>query len=151
MKVFSKAYGAGPLHLLGHAALVLVAAWALSIMFRPEFAPQPLNLVLWLLGGAVIHDFVLLPAYSAVNIGATRLLGASTSINYLRAPLIASLVLLLAFLPRILNRQPQNFERALGHAPPDFLGRWLLVTALLFAASALVWGVRRVRHQGLNA
>ncbi len=145
MTKFKQLYGAGPLNLLGHAILIGVAAWALSIMFRAPFAPQPLNLILWLVGGAIVHDLVFLPAYSAVNVLATRLFKGSPSINYLRVPVIISGVLLLAFLPRIANRQPQNFERALGDAPPDYLGRWLLITALLFAASLAIWGVQQLR------
>lgn len=143
MSWLRRIYGGGPMHLLGHLVLIGVAAYALSIMFRAEFAPQPLNLVLWLLGGAVLHDLVLLPAYSAVNAGASRAWKDRPSINYVRVPLIVSVVLLLTFLPRIANGQPQNFERALGHAPPDFFGRWLLITAALFAVSFLVWLVRR--------
>lgn len=146
MSRFRQSYGAGPLNLLGHAILIAVAAWALSIMFRAPFAPEPLNLILWLVGGAIIHDLVFLPAYSAVNVVATKVFKGSSAINYVRVPVIISGVLLLAFLPRIANRQPGNFERALGHPPPDFLGRWLLITALLFAGSAVVWGVQRLRH-----
>ncbi len=43
-------------------------------MFREEFAPRPWNLILWLLGAAVLHDAVFLPAYSALNVAASRLL-----------------------------------------------------------------------------
>lgn len=145
MRSFRRIYGAGPLNLLGHAIVIGIAAYALSIMFRAPFAPQPLNLVLWLLGGAIIHDLVFLPAYSAVNVVATRLFKGSPAINYVRVPVIVSGILFLAFLPRITNRQPGNFERALGHAPPDYLTRWLLVTAVLFAGSAVIWGVQRWR------
>ena len=143
-------YGAGPWHLLGHLLLIAVAAFALSIMFRARFAPEPLNLVLWLLGGAVLHDLVLLPLYSAVNAGLARVLPASdpAAINFLRVPAVLSVVVLITFWPRIANRQPGNFERALGEAPPDYLSRWLLVTAALFAASAIVWLTRRVRGAG---
>ncbi len=146
MTTLRNAYGAGPLHLLGHVLVIGIAAWALSIMFRAPFAPQPLNLVLWLLGGAVLHDLVFLPAYSAVNVGLTRVAGATPAINYVRVPAVVAGILFLAFFPRITNRQPGNFERALGHAPPDYLGRWLLITALLFAGSAVIWGVQRLRH-----
>ena len=151
MSRFRRLYGAGPWNLLGHAIVIGIAAYALSIMFRAPFAPRPLNLVCWLLGGAIIHDLVFLPAYSAVNVAATKLVfKGSTSINYLRVPVILSGILFLAFLPRITNRQPQNFERALGHAPPDYLSRWLLVTALLFAAAGVIWSVRRLRGRGVT-
>jgi hypothetical protein len=142
-------WGAGPLHLLGHLALIAVAAFALSVMFEERFAPRPWNLLLWLLGGAVLHDAVLLPAYSALNMAAARLLRGDAHravpiLNYLRTPAVIAGVLLVAFAPRIFNGQPQNFERALGHPPPDYLARWLAVTAMLFAASAVVYAWRRV-------
>lgn len=145
MSWLRRIYGGSPLHLVGHLVLIGVAAYVLSIMFRPEFAPQPWNLVLWLLGGAVLHDLVVLPAYSAVNAGAARGWGSRPGLNYVRVPLILSLVLLLVFFPRITNQQPQNFERALGYAPPDYFARWLLITGVLFAGSLIVWLVRRWR------
>ncbi|MEH3052524.1 MAG: hypothetical protein PGN13_00755 [Patulibacter minatonensis] len=143
-------WGAGPAHLIGHLLVIAVAAFALSVMFEERFAPRPWNLLLWLLGGAVLHDLVLLPAYSAVNIAAGRLLGADHEravpiLNHLRVPAVLSGVLLLTFAPRILDGQPQNYERALGHAPPDYLGRWLAVTAAFAVGSALVYVVRRLR------
>lgn len=143
-------WGRGPLHLLGHLLVIAIAAYALSVMFEERFAPRPWNLILWLVGGAVLHDLVLLPAYSVVNVVAVRLLGADAQravpvLNYLRTPAVIAGVLLLVFSPRIFDGQPQNFERALGHPPPDYLERWLWVTAALFAASALLWAVRRVR------
>lgn len=134
------------LSVVGHLVVIGVAAYALSIMFRPEYAPRPWNLALWLLGGAVLHDLVFLPAYSAVNQAASRgVWRGRPGINYVRVPAIISGVLFLVFLPRITNQQPQNFERALGHAPPDFLGRWLLITAVAFGLSLLVWVARRAR------
>lgn len=147
---FRRLWGAGPLHLLGHLAMIGVVAYALSVMFRAEFAPQPWNLILWLLGGAVLHDAVFLPAYSAVNVAAARLLSGRRAprvpvLEHLRVPLVISGVLLLTFAPRIFAGQPQNFERALGHPPPDYLGRWLAVVAVLFGLSAAIYAVRFVR------
>lgn len=143
-------WGAGPLHLVGHVAMIAVVAWALSVMFRMEFAPQPWNLVLWLLGGAVLHDAVFLPAYSAVHVAAQRVLqGRGPArvpvLDHLRVPIVIAGVLLLVYAPRIFAGQPQNFERALGHPPPDYLGRWLAVVAGLFVLSAVLYGVRWIR------
>jgi hypothetical protein len=66
-------------------------------------------------------------------------------INHVRTPLVLSAVLFMVFLPRILNRQPQNFTNALGHAPPDFLMRWIWVAVLLFCASAALYAARWLR------
>lgn len=143
-------WGAGPGHLLGHVLLIAVAAWALSVMFEERFAPRPWNLLLWLVGGAVLHDAVFLPAYSAVDRVTRAVLRGDASravpvINHLRVPAVLCGVLLLTFSPRIFNGQPQNFERALGNPPPDYLGRWLAVSAAVCAASAMIYTVRRLR------
>ncbi len=129
--------------LAGHVAAIAVAAWAFSHMFDPEFAPFPLNLAVWFVGGALLHDLVLLPAYSAADGVARRVLPAGV-LNHIRIPAAVSGVVLLVYFPRILDRQPQNFERALGQAPPDYLARWLWFTAALFVLSAGVYAVRRL-------
>lgn len=170
MSVLRRRYGAGPLHLAGHLLLIALVAYLLSTLFEPQFAPEPLNLLLWLVGGAVLHDVVILPAYSALNIAVAGVLGARqrpgdtttppTSrdlqrpvavLPYLRTPAVVSAVLMAVYFPRILNRQPQNFERALGYPPPDYLERWLLVTAAAFALSALIFAVRSVRARRRGA
>ncbi len=136
-------YGASPLHLAGHLLAIGVAAWALSKMFDPVFAPFPLNLALWLVGGALLHDLVLLPAYSAVDAAGRRVLPAGV-LNHIRVPAAVSGIVLLVYFPLILERQPQNLERALGEAPPDYLTRWLWFTAALFVLSMGVFAVRRL-------
>ena len=137
-----RVYGHGPLHLVAHLAVIAFAAWALAQMFRVNVAPQPLNLVVWLALGAVVHDLVLLPAYAIVDRG-IRLLPA-TAVNHVRFPLAVSALLLFVWFPLILNRQPANYVNALGREPPDYLGRWLAVTGGLALASALVYVVRRL-------
>ncbi|MBJ7521049.1 MAG: hypothetical protein JHC84_15225 [Solirubrobacteraceae bacterium] len=138
-----KYYGASPLHLAGHLLAIAVAAFAFSKILDPVFAPFPLNLALWFVGGALIHDLVLLPAYSAVDGAARRVLPADV-LNHVRFPAAISGVTLLVYFPLILERQPQNFERALGEAPPDYLARWLWFTLALFVASGVVLAVRRL-------
>ena len=183
MTLFRRLYGKNPLHLAGHLIVIGITAYLLSIMFQARFAPEPLNLVLWLLGGAVLHDAVLLPIYGVLNAAFTRGVGGGDGtsvkelamgpaqsskvsaaersaaqpptsrdaqravpvINHIRTPIVVSAVLFLVFLPRILERQPQNFLNALGHEPPDFFARWLFVTALLIAGSAVLYGMRRIR------
>lgn len=136
-------YGGSPLHLLGNLAMIAVVAFALSQMFEPRFAPEPLNLALWLVGGAFVHDLLILPGYAAVDAGVRRALPAG-AVNYVRFPLVVSGLTFLMFIGLILDRQPANYERALGHPPPGFLGRWLVFCGLVFAASAIVYGVRRL-------
>jgi hypothetical protein len=140
-------YGGTPLHLAGHVALIALAAYALSRAFQARAAPEPANLAAWLIGGALVHDLVLLPAYSAVDAAARRALPAK-ALNHLRVPLGLSAVVLLVYAPRILDRQPQNVVNALGRRPPDYLARWAALTAGLFAASALVYVFREARAAG---
>jgi hypothetical protein len=145
-----RAYGAGPLHLLGHLLAIAVAAYALARAFQPRLAPQPLNLAAWLLAGALLHDLVLLPAYTGLDRFAQRALGADRRravpiLNHLRVPAVLSGVVLLVYAPRILDRQPQNIVNALGHRPPDYLGRWLAVTAALALGSAAIYAIRASR------
>jgi hypothetical protein len=141
-------YGAGPLHLLVHVAGIAAGAYALSRAFGAEFAPMPLNLALWLLLGALLHDLVLLPAYSALDALARRVVGrtggrtAVPAINHVRVPAVVSGVVLLVYAPRIVDRQPRNVVNALGHPPPDYLGRWLALTGAVAALSAVVYAIR---------
>ncbi len=127
---------------LGHIALIAATAWLLAQMFHVRVAPQPLNLGLWLLLGALVHDLLLLPIYSGADALVRRL--PRPLINHVRFPLAISAVLLLVWFPLILNRQPANFVNALGREPPDYLGRWLAVTGGLFVLSALLYAVRRL-------
>jgi hypothetical protein len=137
-------YGASPLHVAGHVALLAVAAYALSRAFQPRFAPEPVNLLAWLVGGALIHDLLLLPAYAALNAVAVRALGAPL-LNHVRVPFVLSGIVFLVYFPRILDRQPRNFVNALGEPPPDYLARWALMTAGLFGASLLLYAFRAGR------
>jgi hypothetical protein len=136
-------YGAGPLHLVGHLVLLGIAGFALSRAFQPRFAPEPLNLAAWLIGGALLHDLVVLPAYSALDAAAVRTLGPPL-LNHLRIPFALSAVVFLVYAPRILDRQPRNVVNALGVEPPDYLARWLWLTGALFLASALLYVIRVV-------
>lgn len=137
-------YGAGPPHLLGHLALLGVTAYALSRAFQLRFAPEPLNLAAWLIGGAILHDLVLLPAYTALDAAAIRTLHAPL-LNHLRVPFVLSACVFIVYAPRILDRQPRNVLNALGVAPPDYLRRWLLLTAALFMGSLLLYALRATR------
>jgi hypothetical protein len=136
-------YGAGPLHLAGHLVLLGIAGYALSRAFQPRFAPEPLNLAAWLIGGALLHDLVVLPAYSALDAAAVRTFGPPL-LNHVRIPFVLSAVVFLVYAPRILDRQPRNVVNALGVAPPDYLARGAGLTGALFLVSALWYAIRVV-------
>ena len=89
---FRARYGASPVHLLAHLALLPLAAWALLTVLDFRAAS---NVVLWLVGAVILHDLVLLPAYSALDrVARVAVPGA---INYVRVPGGLALLSLLVF------------------------------------------------------
>lgn len=62
-------------------------------------------------------------------------------VNHVRVPAFVSGVLLLVYWPLVLG-QVGHFTSSTGLPADVFLGRWLLITACLFAASAAVLAVR---------
>jgi hypothetical protein len=65
--------------------------------------------------------------------------------NYLRVPVLASGLLLLLFFPGIIRQGSASYLRATGLTQQPFLGRWLLLTAVFFGASAVAYAVATVR------
>ena len=63
-------------------------------------------------------------------------------LNYVRIPLMGSALTLLVFLPGIIQQGAPTYIAATGQTQEPFLGRWLLLTAAMFAASAVAYGVR---------
>ncbi|MYW00172.1 hypothetical protein [Streptomyces sp. SID3343] len=145
-------YGAGPLHLLALAACFTLAWYAGTRLLTYE----PARVVLWFVGAAVVHDLVLYPLYSAADrtgqaaAGAVRRgrgrgrperARAAIGLNHVRFPAALSALLFLVWLPQILGLA-DGYDLTTGLDGSRFLPRWLLITAFLFAASALVRAVR---------
>lgn len=146
-------YGASPLHLAGHVAALALCAYAISEVLDPGL--RPVNFLVWLVGGALVHDLVLLPAYSLADSAARRVLARRgplgvAALNHLRFPAVVSGVLLLVYFPLILVRADGNFVRATGRHVEGFGLRWAAITAGLFALSAIVYAIR-VRASGAAA
>lgn len=136
---FARRYGASPLHLLGHVACFAFAAYAVAQLLQARRAD---NIFLWLLGAVVLHDVLFLPFYSALDRIARRGTRRLRAVNHLRVPALISGLLLLVFFPAILGRNAGSFERVSGVGVDGYAGRWLLVTAGLFGASAVLYAVR---------
>jgi hypothetical protein len=139
-------YGASPWHLAGHLLALGLAVYAVSRVLDPRYS-RGLNVVVWLVGGAVVHDLVLVPAYSVLDSVARRALAhraapAVPVINHLRFPAAVSGALLLVYFPLVFATADGTYFRATGHHVTGFGTRWLAITAGLFAVSGLVYLVR---------
>ena len=148
MSAFRREYGAGPMHLLAVVASTAVAAYALMRVF--DVVGDPLRVALWLLGAILAHDLVLFPLYALLGLIAGGALVPEArrsrlrvaALNHLRAPALASGLLLLVWFPLIAARAPRTFMRSTGLDVSVYLDRWLLVTAVLFMCSALLFALR---------
>lgn len=144
-------YGSSPLHALALLASFAIAGYAAVRLFDGS---GKLNLVLWLVGAIVLHDFVLLPLYSALDriaAGALRRgpLGPGT-VNYLRVPALLCGLLLLVYFPSILALNEPTYRTLTTADAGVFVRRYLLICAVLFVASALLCALR-LRRSGARA
>ncbi|MCL7375556.1 hypothetical protein M1203_01615 [Streptomyces sp. 35G-GA-8] len=134
---FRRLYGESPAQLLILLASFAVCGYAGVRLLGGDW---PL-IVLWFVGVAVLHDLVLVPLYSlgdrAVRtaLARRRRPAPRAGVNYVRVPAFLSLLLLLVYWPLVL-RTPEPYEPATALDIDVFLGRWLLITAALFALSA---------------
>ncbi|WP_425839507.1 hypothetical protein [Streptomyces fractus] len=103
------------------------------------------GVALWFVGAALVHDLALVPLYAGVD----RLLvrgfaaaGRREWVGHVRVPAALSGLLLLVWFPLISGSVNERFRSATARSADVYLGHWLLVTAALFAGSALLLGVR---------
>lgn len=100
---------------------------------------------LWFVGAALLHDLVLLPLYATGDRALVRALGAVGRrewAGYVRVPAALSGLLLLVWFPLISGQVTSRYRSATGLSADGFLGRWLLITAVLFGGSALLFVLR---------
>ncbi|MFC8422219.1 hypothetical protein ACFUN7_15280 [Streptomyces sp. NPDC057236] len=108
---------------------------------------------LWFVGTAVIHDLVLVPLYAAADRVLVKGAGRGW-VTYVRVPAALSGLLLLVWFPLIGGRVSERYAGVAGLSADGFVVRWLIVTAVLFGGSAVVfavrvgWGRRRVPGGG---
>jgi len=146
VKAVRERYGASPLHLL-----LVLCSFALALYAGVRLLKgDTVGVAVWFVAAALVHDLVLLPLYTVTDRALQLLLpgrgtrAGSGWINYVRVPGLVSLLLLVVWYPLILRRVP-GFQLTTGLAPGTFLGHWLLITAALFATSALCLLVSTVR------
>ena len=154
----TRAYGAHPLHLLTLVASFALVGYAISLLGVGSLWNRHhwwQSIIVWFLGAVLLHDLVLFPAYALAD----RSLGAGwravsgrtpdrppavSPVNYLRIPTMASGLLLLLFFPGIIQQGSGSYLRATGLTQAPYLERWLLLTGVFFAVSALLYAVRLI-------
>ncbi|OBF91148.1 hypothetical protein A5791_15400 [Mycobacterium sp. 852002-51163_SCH5372311] len=152
-KHFARHYGSHPLHLL-----TMVAGFALFGYVLVTFKPGTLwnpgswwqSIIVWFAAAVIVHDLLLFPLYAlADRIMESRLRRLPPhrhpkvlARNHIRIPALAAGLTLLIFLPGIIQQGAPTYLAATGETQQPFLGRWLLLTALMFATSAIAYAAR---------
>jgi hypothetical protein len=142
-------YGASPLHLLVLVGSFAVAGYAALKLV----ADQPVAVIVWFVGTAVLHDLILLPLYVLADRGIRRRAlsrddddAAPPWLNYVRFPTAISAVLLLVFLPSI-ARLSGVYAATTGLSANPYLLHWLAITGVLFLISAVLYAIRTRRRR----
>ena len=153
LTAFRKLYGSNPLHLLVLIAGLALAGYViatigLEALWNPKVWWQ--SIIVWFAAAIIVHDLVLFPVYALAD----RLLQLPRRdsarqprvplINHVRVPALASGLTFLVFLPGIIEQGAPAYRIATGQTQEPFLGRWLLLCAVMFALSAAVYAVRLV-------
>lgn len=136
-----RSYGAGPLHLIGHLAFFVLAAYAIAQLAGIRSAG---NALVWFVVAVALHDALLWPLYSAADLAGRRAL--RSQINYVRVPVGLSLGLLAAFISTISGKGSGAYHYVSTFFYHGYLVRWLLITVGLFVVSGIVFVVQRLRQ-----
>jgi hypothetical protein len=147
---FAAFYGARPLHLL-----TMLSGFALLGYVLATFKPATLwnsgtwwqSIVVWLAAAVIAHDLLLFPFYALADRLLSWRSGRSeqpkvSARNHIRMPALGAGLTLLIFLPGIIRQGATTYQAATGQTQQPFLGRWLLLTAAMFAVSALGYAAR---------
>lgn len=143
---FRYEYGAAPLHLIAVVASLALAAYAFLRIFEN---PSTAGVLLWLGAAVILHDLIALPIYSALARIAHTATEAAVAprlallaLNHIRIPAALSLLFLLVSFPLVLGLDADGLEATTGLGAERYLGNWLLLTAVLFAGSGLLYALR---------
>lgn len=151
-----RCYGAHPLQLLALLSCFALVGYVISVLgptalWNPDVWWQ--SILVWFVGAIIAHDLVLFPLYALADRSLTAGWRAVTGrvrarrptvspVNYLRLPALGSGLLFLLFFPGIIRQGQQSYLAATGQTQEPFLGRWLLLTAVMFGVSAVAYAVR---------
>lgn len=161
-------YGAHPAHLVVLIAAFALTGYAVAVLGLDALWNSTVwwqSILTWFAAAVIVHDLVLFPLYALTDRALTAALSAMhrptalgkpknmprrqvSPLNYLRVPALASGLLFLMFLPGIIEQGSSTYLAATGQTQQPFLNRWLLITAVLFIVTSLVYAVRRMHaHQ----
>ena len=70
-------------------------------------------------------------------------------VNHVRAPAMISALLLIIYFPLITRRSDVWYFAMSGHHLAHYLRNWLLITAVLFLGSGLIYAARVVRARAI--
>ncbi|MEV0299521.1 hypothetical protein [Streptomyces prasinus] len=109
-------------------------------------------IALWFVGAALLHDLVLLPLYTAADRTLVKSAGRHREwVNHVRVPAALSGLLLLVWFPLITGRVSKRYAGAAGLSADGYAARWLILTAVLFGGSAVLFAVRSRRRRRRRA
>lgn len=149
MRTFARLYGDNIFHLVILLAALALAAYTVSVLgvknlFNPTVWWQ--SIAVWFVVAIIAHDLILFPLYTLAH----RLIPGFRNpkprhvhyLNYVRIPTLAAGLLLLMFLPGIIEQGAPSYLAATGLTQEPFLARWLLITAAIYLTSALCYIAR---------
>jgi hypothetical protein len=142
-----RSYGAGPTQLAVLLLSFTLAGYAASIVAGDPLWPW---MAVWFVAAVVANDGLLSPL-AAVLDGVARFSlrwfprrpARPTTINYLRVPALGAALTFLMFLPGIIRQGESVVRGQTGLDQSPFLGRWLLLVAVMIAVSAVTYVIRR--------
>lgn len=138
MVTLARRVGASPAQLACLVVCLGLGAYAAYFLLGD---PALLRMLIWFAGAAVVHDLVLFPLYAAADRALVAAL-PGPQVNYLRVPALGAGLTLLMFWPGIVRQGGATHLAATGLDQAPYLGRWLVLCAVLFGVSAVVYGAR---------
>jgi hypothetical protein len=161
----ARLYGDRLFHLIVVLTALALGAYTISVLgvrnlFNPTVWWQ--SIAVWFAVAVIGHDLILFPVYTLAD----RLLSGPRRApvayrgtiarnppmripltNYLRIPTLAAALLLLIFLPGIIEQGAPTYRAATGLTQAPYLSRWLLLTAAFFDASTVCYTIRTLLRQ----
>ncbi len=150
LRAWRASYGENPLHLLAMVGCFALVGYVITFLY-PD--PSAIALAIWFGGAVIAHDLVLYPLYALADQSLTVSRWARRkalpdrpplvpAINHVRVPVLGSAVLGLIYLPTITGRGEEALRFTSGLGTEGIFRNWLMLTAVLFLGSAVIYALR---------